>query len=101
MYPSMNKENLKIKFLALTGRVDATEADIDKLYMTYLSIKEELKDYAKKDDLIRFKDDIIAHIDAFTKKFVHQDTEITSLKSGYKRHDKQITKLAKHSNLSL
>lgn len=89
------------EFKNVYQRFELADKKFDQMFKMILSLKEEHKEFAKKTDLIAFKDEIISHIDGFVKKFEKQDTEIASLRSGYKRHEKQITKLAKHSNLSL
>ena len=95
------KREFRDEFKNVYQRFELADQKFDQMFKMIISLKEEHKEFAKKSDLIAFKDEIISHIDGFVKKFEKQDTEIISLKSGYNRHDKQITKLAKHSNLSL
>ncbi len=80
----------------------ATKTDIKKLReTTKTDIRELSEKFATKDDIRELKDEILSHIDGFVGKYKYQDTEITSLVSGYRRHEHHIEQISKHVGLKL
>ena len=99
-------EQIDKRFDTLESTAKDNKESIDSLTESFEFFKQEA---VTKDFFIEtlnrmfseFKHEIFNHIDGFTKKYKDQDTEIASLRSGHKRHDKQIQKLASHAGVKV
>ena len=67
--------------------------DLIDFLKEHMATKEDLKNYATKEDLLSFKSEIIQHIDGFAVKLNKYDAEISANRLSIDRLDTRMTKI--------
>ena len=65
----------------------------NRYFHSQMATKEDLKNYATKEDLLSFKSEIIQHIDGFAVKLNKYDAEISANRLSIDRLDTRMTKI--------
>ncbi|MBU0597304.1 hypothetical protein KJ641_02780 [Patescibacteria group bacterium] len=70
-----------------------SEEILNKLLVEVVSIKEDIKGLATKEELFGVKDEIIGDVDRFVKLHETLDLELVSLRHKYARLEERVEKL--------